>query len=431
VPAARAFLSALGADDILVLGMNDAERHTLTPSRQQLRGHGITIARNIVAATPPPPDLLAHHRSFGIGPQRIFCPRPEGAATTMAELVLLDRDLVARLRADASLRRVLTSYKNPHTQRLIETLGLEPVLSEPEPAAYARANDKLELARAGARYGFATLTTEAIADEATLAARYPVLAAEYGEGCIVRRRRGAGGSGIHHARTLRAARRIWRRLAAEGGDVLLVPYVPPARIRRNVATHGVVTRTGFAPFFFTDQILAGHEFSGGTAVAPWLATERAAIRAALDGVARWFRDVGYCGAPAGVDGFLMDGPDGPRFVVLDPNARLSATMQPWAAIATLTDSVARPLLWRFEHVHLLGRPFSLSRMRRHFGSDLLTPGKVEQGGVLPTFLFETRFGPASSCYLWTIMLGHDADHVDHLRRRVGALGLTRRRDRPP
>jgi hypothetical protein len=200
-----------------------------------------------------------------------------------------------------------------------------------------------------------------------------------------------------------------------------MPYVPAARIRRNVATRPRHPR-GFTPFVFTDQIILGHAFGGGTIVAPWSAAERAVIHSSLTGVARWFRDVGFCDAPAGVDGFLVDGTDGLELLVLDPNARLSATMQPWAAVATLTDGLTQPMLWRFEHMHLIGRPFALDRLRRHFGADLLTPGKIAQGGVLPTFL-ETRFGPAGSCYLWSIMLGRGSDHVAHLRRRVRALAV--------
>jgi hypothetical protein len=428
VAAARTFLAALAAEDTLVLGFNDTVAIARTPTQQRVRGHGITIAANIVAATPPPAELVAYHRSFGLGPTRVFCPRADGAPMSLTEHVLADAELVARLRADASLRRMLFSFKNPHAERLVDALGLTSVLNDPTPDAYARANDKLALARAGASFGFATLPAEPIPDEATITARFPEIAARYGEGCIVRTRRGAGGSGIRYAPTLRAARRAFADLVQGRGEVLLVPYVPAARIRRNVATHGLVTREGFAPFFFTDQILHGHDYAGGTTVAAWPAADRAAIHAGLAGVARWFRHVGYCGAPAGVDGFLMDGPDGPEFVVLDPNARLSATTQPWAAVATLTDAITRPMTWRFEEMHLIGRPFSLARLRRELGADLLTPGKVEHGGILPTFLFAARFGPIGSCYLWTMMLGHDADHVAHLRRRVRSLGITLRRD---
>src|SRR6185436_5465277 len=162
-------------------------------------------------------------------------------------------------------------------------------------------------------------------------------------------------------------------------------YVPAARIRRNVAAHGLVTREGFAPFVFTDQIILGHAFGGGTIVAPWSAAERAVIHSGLAGVARWFRDVGYSDAPAGVDGFLVDGADGLEFLVLDPNARLSATMQPWTAVASLTDGLTQPMVWRFEHMHLIGRPFTLDRFRRELGADLLTPGAIAQGGILPSF----------------------------------------------
>jgi hypothetical protein len=409
------------------LSSNDADTgYPLTASNQRYRGHGVTVAANLVAATPPPAELAAHHRTFGLGPTRVVCPHVASAAATLAELVLADAGLLAHLRADRSLTRMLTSYKSPSAARLIDTLGLTPVYCDPTPEAYAQANDKLALARAGPRHGFATLPAETITDEAALAAGFSSLSAHYGAGCILRLRRGASGRHIHHVRSVRVARRVWRRLAAGGGEALLLPYVPPAEVRRNVATHGIVTAEGFAPLLFTDQIIRRHAFRGGRVTAPWSPEETAALHAGLAGVARWFHEVGYSGAPAGVDGFLVDGKDGPRFVVLDPNARLSATMGPWAAAAVLMEHAGRPLVWRFEGFRMLGRSLTLERLRRRLGRDLLAPNAIEQGGVLPTLLTECRFGPGGTYALWMILLGRDADHVEHLRRRVRSLALIAR-----
>jgi hypothetical protein len=429
VATAAAFMATLRACDTLVLGSNDADAgYPSTEASQHRRGHGLTIAHNVVAATPPPADLTAHHRAFGLGATRVFCPRNPTARATLAELVLADDALVARIRADPSLRRVFVSFKSASAARLIAALGLEPVICDPEPGAYERANDKLALARAGRRHGFATLSAATATDVEGLVAAFRALSAEYGAGCILRLRRGAGGRHIHHAATERAARRIWQRLAAVAPEVVVMPYVPARRIRRNVAAHGVVTREGYAPFCLTDQIiLHGSDFGGGAATAPWSAAEIAAVQAGLAGVARWFHEVGYRGAPAGVDGFLLDGDDGPRFVVLDPNARASATTGPWAAIATLMERAGRTLAWRLESFRLAGRPLDLDGLRRRLGADLLSPAAVERGGVLPTLLSARRIGPLAVTDLWAVLLGHDAEHVAHLRRRVAGLGIDVRR----
>lgn len=425
VAVARRFLADLRAPDTLVLTANDADvGYPLTSASERLRGHGVTIAANVLAATPPPAGLVAHHRSLGLGPRRHLCPRVTSARQTLAELVLADAALVARLRADASLTRILVSFKSGAAARLIDALGLTPLLCAPPPAAYEAANDKLALARAGERYGFETLPAATIDDEVTLAASFRSLSARYGAGCIVRPFRGSSGLDVHHARTLRAARRIWRRLAMAGRAVMLLPYVPPAHVRRNVAAHGILTADGFAPFVFTDQLVRRHHYRGGDATAPWTAPEIAAVRSGLAGVARWLRDLGYGQAPLGVDGFLVDAAGHPRFLVLDPNARLSATTMPWAAYATLAEQAGRPLVWRFEGFRLLGAPLTFDGLRRRLGSDLLVPDAVARGGVLPTYLMQRSVGPLASIHLWA--LGHDAEHVGRLRDRVRRLGLIAR-----
>jgi hypothetical protein len=208
--------------------------------------------------------------------------------------------------------------------------------------------------------------------------------------------------------------------------VILLPYVPPARVARNVATHGIVTADGFAPLCFTDQIVGRYHYRGGATTEPWAPAEIVAVRAGVAGVAHWFRDLGYTGAPAGIDGFLVRGDDGPRFLVLDPNARLSATTGPWAALTVLVERAARPLAWRFEGFRLLGAALTLDRLRRHLGSDLLAPEAVERGGVLPTTLMSRRLGPFADNHLWALMLGHDADHVARLRQRLRSVAVIAR-----
>jgi hypothetical protein len=427
VPVARAFLAALRAEDTLFLGSNDADgAPALTSQTQRLRGHGITVAANVVTATPPPADLVALHRSFGLGPGRSFCPRDPSERTRLADLVLADGALVERIRAAPGLTKILISYKSAAAARLGETLGLKQVLCSPRPEAYEAANDKLALAEAGARHGFATLETVAVGDEKALAAAFPVLATRWGAGCIVRLRRGASGRNIHHARTLRGARRAWRKLAAIDPVPIVMPYLPPGRVRRNVAAHGIVTADGFAPLLFTDQIVKGHYFHGGSTTEPWRPEDVAAIRAALDGVARWFRAIGYVDAPAGIDGFLVDDHDGPRFVVLDPNARLSATMQPWAATAMLAERAGEPLVWRFEGMRLIGAALSVDVLRRRLDVDFLGPDRVARGGVLPTTLSQRRLGPLADNHLWALLVGRDADRVAGLRRRLRGVALIAR-----
>lgn len=422
VPVARAFLETLRARDTLVLTSNDGEPgHPPVRRGSLVRGHGVTIASNLVAASRPPDDVAALHATFGFGALHVYCPHVVAPDRTLAELALADEGLIAALRTDRLLRRILVSYRCASTSRLIERLGLAPAFCDPSPAAYERANDKLELARAGPRHGFATLPAEPVADDTALAACFPSLAATYGAGCIVRARRGSAGRDIHRARTARTAR--WRRgrLAKAGHAALVLPYVPPSRVRRNVAAHGIVTADGFAPFLFTDQIIHRRRFRGGMAVTPWSPDDVAAVRAGLDGVAGWYREIGYVGAPAGVDGFLMDEADGPRFLVLDSNARFSATVGPWAAATVLAERAGRPLPWCFELFRLIGRPVTVARIRARLGEDLLDPDRIARGGVLPTFVTHEPRGPLTATNLWAIIVGRDAADVDRLRRRVRRL----------
>jgi hypothetical protein len=424
VEVARDFLATLRARDTLVLHAGDSDRgYPLKARGQGFRGHCAAVCPNIVAATPPPADVVAYQRGLGLGPERVVCPAAPSARAPLSTLLLEDADALGRVRADRSLARMLLAFKDRSAATLLEQLRLAPAYSAPRPDAYERANDKLEFARAGQEYGFDTLPMEVATDRHTLEESFLRLGARWGEGCMVRLRRGAGGHHLHHAPTLRHARRLWRRLGADGGDVLLTPYVPPAVVARNVATHGIVTDRGFAPLCFSDQIIRAGRFRGGRVAPDWQAAEIGAVRRGLDGVARWFRDLGYTGAPAGVDGFLVQNGNGPTFVAIDPNARLSGTMMPWAVVALLAEAAGRAFVWQFEYLPMLGIPLTFERLRRRLGEDLLAPARIERGGVLPSFLASRRLGPFGATGLWTILLAHDAAHLEYLHDRVRALAL--------
>jgi hypothetical protein len=426
VPAAEAFLAALTSRETLALTSTDGDvGYALTRLGQGFRGHGVCVSPNLIAATPPPTDLVAYHRSLGLGPERVFCPDAPSARAPLAQLVLDDDALCARIRADASLERILVSFKDRAGERLVERLGLRAAYCAPAPAAYEAANDKLAFADAGPRYGFETLPVRLVAHAADLDAAFGDGATRWGAGCALRLRRGAGGRDLHHARTRGAAHRIWRRLAPRG-DVLVAPWIPPALVVRNVATHGIVGGDGFAPIVFSEQLIRSHRFRGGRVPTSWDAAEVAVIRAALAGVARWLADLGYVDAPAGVDGFLVRDGGRLRFVALDPNVRLTGTMLPWAAVARLAEAAGRRFLWQFEWLRMLGRPLTLERIRRHLGADLLVPGGLARGGVLPTFVAMRRLGPIGASALRVILLARDDGHLDHLRARVRTLGLIHR-----
>jgi hypothetical protein len=423
VTAAQAFLEALRAPDTLVLHAADSDvGYPITRRGQGFRGHCAAVCPSIVMATPPPPELTAYHRTLGLGPERVVCPTAPSARAPLSTLLLEDADAIARVRADRSLERMMVAFKDRNAALLVERLGLVPVYCDPSPAAYEVANDKLSFARAGPVYGFETLPIEVVRDETSLEGTFRALAGPYGDGCIVRLRRGAGGHHLYHARTLGRARRLWRQLAAHG-DVLFTPYVPPELVVRNVATHGIVTDEGFAPLAFSDQLIRARRFRGGRVAPDWEPAEITAVSAGLAGVARWFRELGYTGAPAGVDGFLLRDGAGPRFVAIDPNARMSGTMMPWAVVATLAEAAGRPFLWQFEYLPMLGVPLTFERVRRRLGEDLLRAHALERGGILPSSLTSWRLGPLGASGIWTILLAHGPDHMAHLRGRVRSLAL--------
>ena len=91
------------------------------------------------------------------------------------------------------------------------------------------------------------------------------------------------------------------------------------------------------------------------------------------------------------------------------------------------ERAGRPLVWRFEGLRLLGRaaharpspPPSRQRSPRA-GRDRAR----RRAADLPRR--DAGSDPSAPAHLWTIMLGRDADHVAHLRRRVRSLGIIAR-----
>ncbi len=423
VPAADRMLAALRAPDSLVVSALDGEGDNASAG-QHFRGHGIHVGASVVTATPISEEVLDYHRSLGLGPARVFCPAGPTARTSVVRLVLKDAALCERLRADRGIARLVLAYNDAAADALVARLGLTPAWAPPS-AAYDAANDKLALAEAASRYGFEAVPMRRVTERGGLEDAFRALHEPYGAGCILRLRRGSAGRDVHYAPTLRAARRVWRRLRARG-DVLVSAYVPATRILRNVATHGFVTAAGFAPLFFSEQIIRRHVFRGGLVEPEWKADEIAPIRRALAGIAGWLRDLGYVDAPAGIDGFLVEGVDRPRFLALDPNIRMTGMMFPWAAVVALSERAGRGFVWQFEARRMLGVPLTLARFRRHFGEEFLRPEAPERGGVLPTFLTTRHVGPVGSTFAWLLLLGRDAAHLAHLRARVGTLGLVTR-----
>ncbi len=426
VAIARAFFDALRSRDTLALLSTDGDiGYPLTRRNQRFRGHFASVCRNVVAATPPPPDLVAYHRSLGLGPEQVFYPASISASARLAALVLKDPHLLARIGADTSLTRILVAFKNLAAERLIERLGLTPVYCSPPSGVYEAANDKLRFAQAGREYGFNTLAMEVASDPDVLDVAFRSLSEPYGAGCIVRLRRGAGGHHVYHARISSAARRIWRRLR-DRGEVLVGPYIPPSLVVRNVASHGIVTAGGFAPLTISDQLVRNHCFRGGRVTSDWRADEICAVRMSLEAIGRWLGALGYADAPAGVDGFLIRNAEGLRFIALDPNIRLTGMMLPWAVVVALSEAAGQKFVWQFESFSMLGMALTLRRLRRRLGSNLLNPAFIERGGVLPSRLSTLKVGPLGASGLSVIFLAHDVEHLDYLRESVRRLAVISR-----
>ena len=277
----------------------------------------------MIAASLPPADLLAHHRALGLGPERIYCPAAPSATRRLAGLVLDDDALIARIRADRALRRILFAYKE------------------------------------------------------------------------------------------------WRNLGRRG-EVLIAPYVPRARIVRDVSTHGIVNDGTFAPLLFADQIVRGFRFRGSLVGNDWCAEETATVRAALERIAGWLRSVGFVGALAGIDGLLLRGDAGPEFVALDPNARSTATVGPWAVVAELSERAGRRFVWQLESVRIVGSALTVARLRRRLGYDLLDGARLAAGGVLPSSIASPSVGGVGASWMTAVLLAHDRAHLEQLRRRTRA-----------
>lgn len=422
VPAARDFLNMLRREDTLfVLSGDGAEGFPIGLLNDLTRGQGVTVCRNAVTATPPADGLLQYHRSLGLGPERLFCPA-SCSRVPLTQACLADTGLQERLRTEASLNSVFFFFKNADAEILAERLGLKYVGCTPGASVYHALNDKVAFAEAGRRHGFETLPSLSPGTADEVDAAFGELDDIHGQGCVMRPRYGVGGSNLHHAKTLMQARSLWRRMKS-GGTVLLTPFVPAAKIVRNIGLHGVVTAEGFAPVVATDQIVRDFRFRGGRCAEDLAGEELAAVRACLPGLSSWLLTEGYVDAPAGVDGLVMRTPQGLKFVLVDPNIRMTSTMRPWSVAATLSEAAGRRFAWQYEWMGLLGGTATMHQLRRRLGSDLLEPDRIDQGGILPSCISRFGCGPLGLLRLETLLLGRDAAHLDHLRRRMFKLGL--------
>ncbi|MCB1278753.1 hypothetical protein [Prosthecobacter sp.] len=422
VVAARALLHLLRRRDLLHSYGGDGESGTLVNRfNDRGRGQGVSLSPNMIAATPPMPELLAYHRSLGLGPERVICPtyRPRVPVTAS---FLKDSELIARLRADSSLQGIFFRYKDAAAVELAKRLGLRCVGCEASSETYAALNDKSRLAEAGRVYGFETLPVRVPETVDGVPAAFEELNKLYGAGCILRTGRGAGGFGLSLTRTSSQASRAWSRLRTSG-QVIVVPFIPPSKQGRNVSLHGYVAGGQFAPVVVVDQIVNGFGFRGARCEQALSEDECDAIRASLPGLGRWMQAAGYEEAPAGVDGFLMRGSEGLRFVVIDPNIRATNTMRPWSVVADLSERTGRRFVWLFEWMVFLGPVRDMQQLSQRLGTDLLNPVTLDQGGILPSVINRFGLGPAGASRMEIIFIGRDPAHLKHLLSRVAELGF--------
>jgi hypothetical protein len=420
VADARTFLDTLRQPDLLLWNSIDADPgYPRSWLNHWQRGHNLALTPNVVAATAPDQQLREYHRSFGLGATRFFCPAKISARQTLAELARNDHRLLARIR-EAGLRRTLFYYKEAACEDLQHRLALEPVYCRPSAASYAAGNDKYEFARAATRYGFDAVDAELVNDAGALRRRFATVADQYGEGCILRPRCGAGGSGVHQVRSTDAAYAVWQRLRRKG-DVLLMPYVPETVAVRHLAVHSIITRDGIRPLLVTEQLIRGGRFRGGMARPDWDPAEIAAILRAMEKIGPWLLDLGYVDAPVCIDGFVSKHRGEMRFVALDPNVRMSGTMMSWIVSTALSESAGRSFFWRAERFPLIGRSLSICALKSRLGQLLLDPSRLEQGGIFPTMISSLGLGICAS-WLTAILFAHDREHLDHLRNAVLRLG---------
>jgi hypothetical protein len=421
VAAARAFLQLLRREDVLFYHSGDDEPGaTVNWLTSAARGLGFTLSRQIVAAAEPSRDLWEYHRRLGLGPEEVWVPRASRSRPLMAAC-LEDEEMLSRLRVDASIRALFTRYTSDRSEALAARLGVPFTGGARGPANCASLNDKASLAEAGRRHGFATLDARLVFTLEELDAAFEELHREHGAGCMLRDRQGAGGSGLVHAPTLACARRVFGGMV--GGDgVLVTPFIPQDRVIRNLSLHGVVAQDGFAPLVLTDQILKGYTYRGSRCVGELPPEHIRAVRACLPGLGRWLLAEGYIHAPAGVDGFLLRSADGPRFVVIDPNIRLTNTIRPWSVVAALSEKAGCTFEWELEWMSFIGPRVDLALLRQRLGRDLLHESRLDEGGVLPGYMGWLGVGLGVT-RMEMLFLARGEAHLAHLRRRVTELGM--------
>jgi hypothetical protein len=111
--AARASLDTLRRRDVVAFPSADGDRgYPRAALGHRARGWGITVSPTVVTASPPPPELLAYHRTLGLGPERVLCPAAPSSRHPLSRLVLDDADLLSRLSADNSLRHAFVAFKD-------------------------------------------------------------------------------------------------------------------------------------------------------------------------------------------------------------------------------------------------------------------------------------------------------------------------------
>ena len=423
VREASRFLVTLRRRDLLSLNCSDADcGYTLTVLQNRRRGRSLSVSDCTVAGGLPRADLHEYHRDLGIAPSRLYVPQNPSWRTPLPRCILDDPHLLERIRNDSALRSIFFFFKDRAAEDLQRRLGLEPVYCAPPAAVYERANDKLVFSEAARRLGFPAVNSEELRERDEVAEAYRRASHPYGEGCILRGRRGAGGSGIRHAGSIREAERIWGSMHRRGA-VLIQPYVPPSRILHNVCVSGIILQHGFAPLCVTEQLQKKMAFRGGRTIHAWSDEAVRAVHETMDGVARWLLDLGYVGAPVGIDGFLMRERGGLRFLALDPNIRVTGSMMAWALSAVLCEMSGTPFLWAFEWLRVVGRPLSMALLRQRLGPLLVDPRRLEEGGILPRDLSTLGIAPLAMSWISVLYLARSTAHLERLRVATHRLGF--------